>query len=185
MKNPEFQYPNPVQLPCASQHANRANRPVASSRPWGLRLGASLVLGVWGLGLLLNTNVQAQSYSINWYTIDGGGGTSASTNGAYSISGTVGQPDAGPTMTNGQYAVTGGFWAFAAAVQTPGAPLLRIVASGAGQANISWEPDSPGWVLQETLTLSPAAWTNAPSGATNPIVVPTTTPTKFYRLHKP
>ncbi len=46
---------------------------------------------------------------IPWHTIDGGGGTS--TGGTYTLSGTIGQPDAGPTMTGGNYALTGGFWA--------------------------------------------------------------------------
>ena len=45
------------------------------------------------LGWLLATGALAQTYSIDWYTIDGGGGTS--TGGVYSVSGTIGQPDAG------------------------------------------------------------------------------------------
>ncbi len=49
-------------------------------------------------------------YSIPWSTIDGGGVIN-STGGAYSLSGTIGQPDAGPTMTGGSYSLTGGFWA--------------------------------------------------------------------------
>ena len=51
----------------------------------------------------------AQTYSIAWYTIDGGGGTSAG--GAFALSGTIGQHDAGATMTGGSFALTGGFWA--------------------------------------------------------------------------
>ena len=46
------------------------------------------------------TITHAQSYSIDWFTIDGGGGTS--TGGVYSLSGTIGQPDAGGPLTNGQ-----------------------------------------------------------------------------------
>jgi hypothetical protein len=80
--------------------------------------------------------------------------------------------------------VTGGFWSLIA-VQTPGAPLLTIAPAGPGQASVSWNPDTPGFVLQQSLSLSPANWTNAPSGATNPIVVPATGATKLYRLHKP
>ena len=53
----------------------------------------------------------SQSYSIDWSTLDGGGGTS--TGGVYSVTGTIGQPDAGGPMTNGQYSVIGGFWASA------------------------------------------------------------------------
>src|ERR1039458_5110991 len=65
----------------------------------------------------------AQSYSIDWYKIAGGGGTSS--NGQYTVSGTIGQHDASGVMTGGAYSLTGGFWALYA-VQTPGAPLLTI-----------------------------------------------------------
>lgn len=122
-------------------------------------------------------------YAIDWHTIDGGGRTS--TGGVYAVSGTIGQPDAGPAMTNGQYAVTGGFWALPTAVQIQGAPTLSIVPASPGFATISWTPPTPGFGLQETWNLTPPNWTNAPSGATNPIVVPAILPTKFYRLFKP
>lgn len=122
-------------------------------------------------------------YSIPWHTIDGGGGTS--TGGVYSVSGTIGQPDAGGPMTNGQYSVTGGFWALPTAIQVTGVPTLTIVPAVPGRATISWTPNIPGFVLQETRVLSPANWTNSLSGATNPIVVPATVPAKFYRLFKP
>jgi hypothetical protein len=88
-------------------------------------------------------------------------------------------------MTNGQYSVTGGFWALPIPVQRPGAPTLKIVPGVLGEATISWRPVLSGFVLQETMSLSPANWINSPSGATNPIVVPSIAPTKFYRLFKP
>lgn len=44
---------------------------------------------------------------IAWFTIDGGGGTS--TGGSYTLSGTIGQPDAG-VLTGGTYELQGGFW---------------------------------------------------------------------------
>jgi hypothetical protein len=44
---------------------------------------------------------------LDWYTIDGGGGTSSG--GDYSLSGTIGQPDAGG-MSGGDYDLSGGFW---------------------------------------------------------------------------
>src|ERR1017187_3908814 len=71
----------------------------------------------------------AQNYSVDWYKISGGGGTS--TGAVYSVSGTIGQPDASGAMSGGQYSVTGGFWALYA-VQTPGAPALTITHSGNG-----------------------------------------------------
>jgi hypothetical protein len=46
--------------------------------------------------------------AINWYTIDCGGGKS--TGGGLTLSGTVGQPDAGLVATGGTLRLTGGFW---------------------------------------------------------------------------
>ncbi|MFZ4573239.1 MAG: hypothetical protein ACOYN0_02510 [Phycisphaerales bacterium] len=48
-------------------------------------------------------------FAIDWYTIDCGGGTSSG--GAFQVSGTIGQFDAGAPMTGGGFTVTGGFWA--------------------------------------------------------------------------
>ena len=127
--------------------------------------------------------VSAQSYAIDWFTIDGGGGTS--TGGVYSVSGIIGQPEAGGPMTGGPYSATGGFWALSMVEQTTSAPMLVIVPSGADQARISWAPNTPGFVLQERTSLSPPNWANAPSGTANPANVPATLPTKFYRLRKP
>jgi hypothetical protein len=140
------------------------------------------------LALLLATFLSkpataSAQYSITWSTIDGGGGTS--TGGVYSVSGTIGQPDAGAAMTNGQYSVTGGFWALPTAIQVTGAPTLTIVPAMPGNATISWTPNTPGFVLQETWSLSPVNWTNSLSGATNPITISATNASKFYRLFKP
>ena len=48
----------------------------------------------------------AQPYSVDWHKFSGGGGTS--TNTQYSVSGTIGQPNAGH-MSGGNYALDGGF----------------------------------------------------------------------------
>jgi hypothetical protein len=128
-------------------------------------------------------SVAMAQYSMDWHKVGGGGGTS--TGGVYAVSGTVGQPDAGGPMTNGQYSVTGGFWALPIAVQTTNAPTLQIIPATPGWATVSWTPNTPGFVLQQTTSLSPTNWNNSPSGAINPITVPAVTPSKFYRLHKP
>jgi hypothetical protein len=140
-------------------------------------------LSLASLVLLTGLFSAPAQYSINWHTIDGGGGTS--TGGVYSISGTIGQPDAGGPMTNGQYSVTGGFWALPAAIQVTGAPTLTIVPATPGNATISWSPNTPGYILQQTTLLSPSNWTNSPSGSTNPVVVPANQAARFYRLFKP
>ena len=45
--------------------------------------------------------------AIPWQTVDGGGGQCKA--GAYALTGTIGQADAG-TMAGGVFALTGGFW---------------------------------------------------------------------------
>jgi hypothetical protein len=124
----------------------------------------------------------AQSYSIDWSTMDGGGGTS--TGGVYSVTGTVGQPDAG-VASGGVFTLHGGYWALPVAVQTTNAPVLLIVPCNPGLATVSWNPPTPGYVLQESPTLTPPNWTNSPTVSTNPIVVPAALPVRFYRLFKP
>ncbi len=157
--------------------ATKSARGLAQSKTWRSFVVLCLLISA------LCFPAHAQSYSIDWSTIDGGGGTS--TGSVYSVTGTIGQPDAGATMTNGQYSVTGGFWALPTAVQVTNAPTLTIAPATPGNATISWTPNTPGFVLQETLGLSPTNWVNSASGTTNPVVVPATLPTKFYRLFKP
>jgi hypothetical protein len=131
----------------------------------------------------------SQSYSIDWSTLDGGGGTS--TNSQYSISGTIGQPDAGGPMTNGQYSVTGGFWALPIAVQTPGAPLLSIFRTTTNTVAVTWPSPSTGWELQQnTNGVSSLNWSNVTAtiqddGTTKALIVNSSTGNRFYRLHKP
>lgn len=56
------------------------------------------------------------AYEITRSTIDGGGQTSAG--GAFALSGTVGQADAGTIpATGGGYALAGGFWVSGAAME--------------------------------------------------------------------
>jgi len=143
----------------------------------------SLVAAVtWVVATLGTLNLSAQSYSIDWFTIDGGGGTSSG--GPYTLSGTIGQADAGE-MSGGNYTLQGGFWSIFA-VQVPGSPTLLILPAGLGLATISWNPNSPGFVLQMNNTVdNPAGWTDAPSGSANPTTVPSTGNQKFYRLRKP
>jgi len=140
-------------------------------------------------GLLLPFLGAAQTYSIDWHKIAGGGGTS--TSGQYTVSGTIGQHDASGALTNGPvtgtnyYSVTGGFWVLPQAVQVAGAPVLSIVPAAPGYATISWTPAVDGFVLQENLNLATTNWVNSSSAATNPATVPAGGPVKFYRLNKP
>ena len=133
----------------------------------------------------LTRTTLAQSYSLDWFTIDGGGGTS--TAGVYAVSGTIGQPDAGTPLTNGPYVLTGGFWGGIVPVQQVGAPTLFMTNLLNGSVKIIWLPNTPGFVLQEAATLNPTPvlWTNAPVAYTNGVIIPAATPTRFFRLNKP
>jgi hypothetical protein len=77
-----------------------------------LVLIGSLMLLVAALAVAHGGPAQAQQpqqgYDLNWWTVDGGGGT-FSTGSGYSLGGTVGQPDAG-VLGNGGYTLAGGFW---------------------------------------------------------------------------
>src|ERR1017187_6341404 len=130
-------------------------------------------------GLLILTISFAQSYTIDWYKISGDGGTS--TGGVFSVSGTLGQPDASDAMSGGQYSVTGGFWSLYA-VQTAGPPLLTITHIG-NQAIVSWSPSVTGWTLQTNVNLAMPTWGNYLGAIVNNSV--TNAPPKgnlFFRL---
>jgi hypothetical protein len=142
-----------------------------------IRITVTLLTALFSSSIL-----QAQPYSIDWFKVSGGGGTS--TGSVYSVSGAIGQHDAGGPMTGGNYSLTGGFWALYA-VQTPGAPRLIITPAGTSQATISWAPNTSGYVLQSTDSLSPTNWVNAPSGSNNPVTVAINVPARFYRLFHP
>ena len=139
--------------------------------------------------LLLPAAASAQSYSIDWYKISGGGGMN-STGGVYSVSGTIGQHDAGGPMTGGNYSVTGGFWALYA-VQTLGAPLLSIVRTTTNTVAVFWPSPSTGWTLQQnTNGIATLNWSNAPGtiqddGTTKTLIVNPPTGNRFYRLKSP
>jgi hypothetical protein len=64
-------------------------------------------------------------------------------------------------------------------------PILALTPSGVAEVTVSWSPNAPGFVLQETWNLAAGDWTNSPSGAANPVVVPALAPEKFYRLIQP
>lgn len=131
--------------------------------------------------------VKAQNFSIDWFKIAGGGGTS--TGNVYSVSGTIGQHDAVGPMTGGNYSVIGGFWSLLA-IQSPGAPMLKIFLTATNTAVITWPSPSLGWTLQQNTDLATPNWA-APSESVNDggenkfIIVNPPAGNRFYRLLKP
>lgn len=129
-----------------------------------------------------------QSYSIDWYKIAGGGGTS--TNGQYSVAGTIGQPDAGGAMTGGNYSLTGGFWSLISVIQTAGTPNLVIVANGLNSVQVMW-PNTGSYTLQQNANLALVnGWTTSgnsisTANGTNSISITLQPGNLFFRLSNP
>jgi hypothetical protein len=136
--------------------------------------------------VIIHLSAYAQSYSVNWHKVAGGGGTS--TNGQYSLSGTIGQPDASGAMSGGQYSVTGGFWSLIQVVQTAGAPTLYISHFG-NSVTVYWQAVS-GWTLHQNSSLTlPANWMVSggvtTSDGTNYLNLTSPTGNLFFRLSNP
>jgi hypothetical protein len=136
---------------------------------------------------LLATALHAQNYSIDWYKVSGGGGTS--TGGTYQVSGTIGQPDASGPMTGGSYSLTGGFWSLISVVQTAGLPNLTITHSG-NSVIVSW-PNTGSYTLQQKSNLAvtggwaTSGYTITTSNGTNSITITPPTGNLFFRLSNP
>jgi len=137
------------------------------------------------LGLLIPALSQAQSYTIDWYKIAGGGGTS--TGATYQVTGTIGQHDAGGPMTGGNYSLTGGFWTLISVVQTAGLPNLTITFVAPNSVKVSW-PNTGSYTLQQNNNLAASAgWTTSgytitTSNGTNSITISPPTGNLFFRL---
>jgi hypothetical protein len=131
--------------------------------------------------------VARAQYSIDWYKVAGGGGTS--TGSVYSVSGTIGQHDASGPMTGGNYSLTGGFWALYA-VQTAGAPVLSIRLTTTNTAQVYWPSPSTGWSLQVNTNLTSTNWVTPAESVTDNgtikfIIVNPPADNRFYRLQNP
>jgi hypothetical protein len=129
---------------------------------------------------------EGQSYSIDWYKISGGG---TSTNGQYSVSGIIGQPEASGAMIGGNYSLTGGFWSVISVVQTAGTPNLVITQSG-NSVIVSWPNIGSYTLLQNADLAVTSGW--APTGyqintasGTNSITITSPAGNLFFQLSNP
>ncbi len=157
-------------------------------RRLGFALRGAVALAV-GLGVCAVAEAgRAQTFAVSPSVIAGGGGTS--TGGVFSVSGTIGQPAVG-SLAGGTFAIQGGFWGSAEAVQTPGAPFLKVVRAG-GNYVITWVDTGAGFALEVATALQTlnTSWNNtgavpALANGTNTVTI-TAQPGKFfYRLRKP
>ncbi len=138
------------------------------------------------LGLLcgLATPLFGQGYTIDWYTVDGGGGVSSG--GTYELRSTIGQPEAGSSaLVGGAYTLWGGFWPGLTAGSTSGEAPVLVVRLEGDRAILSWSPQTPGFVLQQTDDLAEPEWESVPVGNPLELPLPLEGVTRFYRLAAP
>jgi len=112
----------------------------------------------FALGALAAT--ASAQYALDWYEVSGGGGSSSG--GQYSLTGTIGQHDAG-VMAGGNYSLSGGFLSIPAAAPTAPAILSATLSAGLpnGTITLAWSA-TPGqtYQVQYKTSLSQPDWTN-------------------------
>jgi hypothetical protein len=119
----------------------------------------SILLTTFAAGAVFTHSAFAQ-FTIESLSMSGGG---VSIGGAYTLTGTVGQADAGK-LAGGSYSLSGGFWNV---LQQAGMPQLSATLR-AGNLVLSWPSASAGFVLESTTQLVPgnAGWIIFPAGVT-------------------
>jgi hypothetical protein len=142
-------------------------------------------LTVFAIALLLLCAVSGAAqtggpYDLHWNTIDGGGTTNAA-GGAYVLSATIGQPDAG-TLSGGSYVLNGGFWSVASSVAPPtptATNTLTPLTTSTPTAPSSPSPTSPvSATPTQTIGGPPTTHTATPTQPATPTgTPPTATPT--------
>ena len=84
----------------------------------------TILLALTGLLLLATlSSANGLGYTLDWWTVDGGGGTWSDTGEQYELDGTAGQPDAS-VWSDSEYILTGGFWSGAAVQYRTYLPLV-------------------------------------------------------------
>lgn len=139
---------------------------------------------VWCCWLPLSSAKADDAFTLDWFTVDGGG--TLMSGGDFALHGTTGQTDTGRvTLAGGTQLVKSGFWAFDFTDPASTVPTLRLELSGVSDVLLSWHPETPGFALQQSLTLLPASWNNISAAPENPVTLPIGGTNAFFRLHKP
>jgi hypothetical protein len=150
-------------------------------------------LGCLAAAIIPALQAQSNFDPLDWSTLDGGGGTCAG--GAYRLSGTIGQPDAGVPMSGGMFTITGGFWPGITGGSVGPIPALSIrlgtPVGGVNTVILSWPNPSTGYVLQQTANMSAPSggWTevNQPPvvvGSNKEVAIQATGSVCFFRLRR-
>ena len=141
-----------------------------------------LIIGCMLFGLGWGLVVSTGDYSISWFTVDGGGGTSSG--GGYEAIGSFGQLDTG-SANGGPYALTSGFWAVvlvtetatATSTATPtGTPSPTGIPSPTPTTKETAVPTHTPTTTATNTTTPSLTETQSPTPAMTATAVPTNTP---------
>ena len=116
--------------------------PVRVVRPLAQMLGISTLAASFAVPA-------AAQFALDWFTIDGGGAMQSS-GGAYTLGGTIGQPDAGP-MSGGNFELGGGFWMAGSAVMVGIAEGNAGISTGALPLTFRIHPPAPNPLTERTV----------------------------------
>jgi hypothetical protein len=93
-----------------------------------MKLALSIIATLLLLAGPLGAAASQVNYALDWWTLDGGGGTS--TGGDFSLIGSIGQPEAG-FLQGGEFNLQGGFFV-GGKVSTTGNIYLPVVVRSGG-----------------------------------------------------
>jgi hypothetical protein len=112
-------------------------------------------LGVW---LAAPSLSQTPDFSVDYFVISAGGGTSA--NGGFSVTGVVGQPVNPNQITGGMFTIETGFASVTATIQLLDGPVTLRINQQGGLVKISWPATTQAeFVLETTSQLGdPSSW---------------------------
>ncbi|HEY1014243.1 MAG TPA: hypothetical protein VGE07_16135, partial [Herpetosiphonaceae bacterium] len=131
-----------------------------------LALGAGLAWAQTGGG-----------FSLEWSTIDGGGGSAG---GAFAVQGSAGQADASAARhAGGQFSVEGGFWPGAPTATNTPTNTPTVTPTNTPTATATSTPVPP----TDTPTNTPTA-TNSPTATPTATEMPTATATPLPQRHR-
>jgi hypothetical protein len=141
---------------------------------------STVLPGIFSMALLAFAPVQAEPFSIEPVTFYPSG---ASSGGAYSLAGTMGQPDAGNLAADG-FNLAGGFWAM---VDSPDTSVLHALREGDHGVVITWPASLNGVELQQNSVLSTNNWSTFPgpvetTNGENRAILSPALGNRFFRL---
>ncbi len=130
------------------------------------------------------STARAQAYTVDWSSLDAGGGFSAG--GGFAITSTVGQPDMG-AASNDAFSINGGFWSIF--VPPPFRPPFLSVTRQGASIRVSWPRASAGFTLDQSSAVT-GSWSQVAlpyiTNATEiSVLIASPGSNRFYRLRRP